>query len=272
MDRTVPAGAAYLLDFIGGIEAPKGYDTIYGNNQNKLPLPITKMTLADVQTEQAEWTKLYKSSAAGRYQFMRNTLSGLIDELNLPLTMRFDANIQDRLGFHLLRRRGYDAFVFGRISKEEFGKRLAQEWASFPVLQATQGAHKYISRGQSFYAGDLLNKSLVRPEAVEVALDGVLERHRANPAAPVVKPPVTKKVAAGAAIGGAVVTGAATSIPAALPSDDPIKSVTDTVSSLQPVVDSVSGIAALGGKVFIFTLVAVTLGFMGYFLYRKFSK
>lgn len=34
MDKTVPAGAALLLDFIGGIEAPRGYDVIYGNNQD----------------------------------------------------------------------------------------------------------------------------------------------------------------------------------------------------------------------------------------------
>ncbi|MDH6229597.1 hypothetical protein M2281_000169 [Mesorhizobium soli] len=43
MDKTVPAGAAMLLGFIGDIEAPKGYGTIYGNNQGKLPKPLTSM-------------------------------------------------------------------------------------------------------------------------------------------------------------------------------------------------------------------------------------
>ncbi|MDG9793142.1 MULTISPECIES: hypothetical protein [Brucella] len=46
MDRTVPAGAALLLDIIGGIEAPRGYVVIYGNNQDKLLKLITQMTLA----------------------------------------------------------------------------------------------------------------------------------------------------------------------------------------------------------------------------------
>ncbi|WP_244629866.1 hypothetical protein [Brucella intermedia] len=40
-DKTVPAGEALLLDFIGGIEASPGYDVIYGNNQDGLPKPIT---------------------------------------------------------------------------------------------------------------------------------------------------------------------------------------------------------------------------------------
>lgn len=33
----VPAGAAILLDFIGGIEAPKGYGTIYGSLRSRSP-------------------------------------------------------------------------------------------------------------------------------------------------------------------------------------------------------------------------------------------
>lgn len=48
MDRTVPTGAAMLLDFIGGIEAPNGYGTIFGNKQSKLSKPLTEMTLDEV--------------------------------------------------------------------------------------------------------------------------------------------------------------------------------------------------------------------------------
>ncbi len=32
MDKIVPQPAAMLLDFIGSKEAPKGYDTVYGDN------------------------------------------------------------------------------------------------------------------------------------------------------------------------------------------------------------------------------------------------
>ena len=171
MDRTVPAGAALLLDFIGDIEAPRGYATIYGNNQHKLKTPLTQMTIGDVVDAQPGWTRAYGSSAAGRYQFMRATLIDLSQELHLRGNQILDANLQDRLAYHLLKRRGYEAFMAGQISRTEFGKRLAQEWASLPVLADTKGQHRAIKRGQSFYAGDGLNKSLVKPEAVEAMLD-----------------------------------------------------------------------------------------------------
>lgn len=173
MDKTVPAGAAMLLDFIGDIEAPKGYGTIYGNNQGKLPIPLTSMTLGEVIAAQASWTKQFKSSAAGRYQFMRATLIDLRKELGLRDGQIFNGDLQDRLGYHLLKCRGYHEFMAGKIGRTEFGKRLAQEWASLPVLAATKGQKRELTRGQSFYAGDGLNKALVAPERVETMLDRV---------------------------------------------------------------------------------------------------
>jgi muramidase (phage lysozyme) len=159
-----------LLDFIGGIEAPKGYGTVYGNNQDKLPKPLTSMTLDEVLKAQSSWTKRFGSSASGRYQFMKATLSGLKKELGLSGTIKLNAQLQDRLGYHLLKRRGYAAFMAGSINTVEFAKQLAMEWASLPVLKATKGQKRQVSRGQSYYAGDGLNKSLVSPEKVEGAL------------------------------------------------------------------------------------------------------
>ncbi|MFU0503998.1 lysozyme family protein [Pseudaminobacter sp. NGMCC 1.201702] len=173
MDKTVPAGAAMLLDFIGDIEAPKGYGTIYANKQHKLTKPLTSMTLGDVVDAQAGWSKNHGSSAAGRYQFMKATLIDLSRELGLRGNQIFDADLQDRLAYHLLKRRGYEAFMGGQISRTEFGKRLAQEWASLPVLAATKGGSRTVKRGQSYYAGDGLNKALVAPETVEALLDRV---------------------------------------------------------------------------------------------------
>lgn len=185
MDRTVPAGAALLLDFIGQTEAPLGYGTVYANKQDKLPKPLTSMTVSEVLAAQPGWTKAFGSSAAGRYQFMKATLEGLLDDPKLGLTraMLFDANLQDRLGYHLLKRRGYAEFMAGQIGLTAFGKSLAQEWASFPVLSATQGQKRKVERGQSYYAGDGLNKALVKPEAVEAAL------FKARAAAGAVPPP-----------------------------------------------------------------------------------
>lgn len=192
MDPTVPVGAARLLDFIRdtevGTEARSGYDVIFGFNQNRLPKPVTSMTIDEVLGSQASWSKRFGSSATGGYQFMRATLAGLKTELRLLGRQILDPNLQDRLGFHLLKRRGYERFVSGQIDRTEFGRRLAQEWASFPVLVATKGAHRQLSRGQSYYAGDGLNKALVPPERVEAILNEVLELAKASAAAPVAKP------------------------------------------------------------------------------------
>ena len=100
----VPAPAKQLLNFIGDIEAPRGYDTIYGNNQNKLPKPLTSMTFGEIVDAQASWTKRFKSSAAGRYQFMRATLQGLAKEFpsDISGTTRFNPDLQDRLGLSYL--------------------------------------------------------------------------------------------------------------------------------------------------------------------------
>lgn len=196
MDKNVPAGAALLLDFIGPTEAPKGYDTIFGNNQGKLPKPLTTMTVDEVIAAGPGWSKAFRSSAAGRYQFMNATLKDLKKELGLRGTQTFDANLQDRLGYHLLLRRGYAAFMDGQISVTEFGKRLAQEWASLPVLAETNGGSRLVKRGQSFYAGDGLNKSLVKPEAVETLLAQVKATPGAAPASvapPAAPTPVTAR-------------------------------------------------------------------------------
>jgi hypothetical protein len=187
MDNTVPAGAAMLLDFIyrtdAGKAPPECYETIFGHRQKHLPTPITKMTIGDLIDAQKNWSSKAwvkrnwgystASSAAGAAQFMKATLIDLSKDLHLRGNQLFDADLQDRLAYHLLKRRGYEAFMAGQISRTEFGKRLAMEWASLPVLAATKGGSRTVKRGQSFYAGDGLNKSLVKPETVEALLDRV---------------------------------------------------------------------------------------------------
>lgn len=184
MDKNVPAGAALLLDFIyrteTGRSSPECYEVIFGHNQDKLPKKLTQMTLDEVEVAQAGWSKQFGSSAAGAAQFMRNTLDApktlqdIEGEMGLTGKEKFTASLQDRMAFHLLKRRGYLEFVEGRLSIAEFAKRLAMEWASFPVLAATKGAKRQLKRGQSYYAGDGVNKALTKPETVEGVLAQVL--------------------------------------------------------------------------------------------------
>jgi muramidase (phage lysozyme) len=265
MDKSVPASASYLLDFIGSIEAPKGYDTIYGNNQGKLSKPITSMTIRELIDAMPSFTKRFGSSASGRYQFMLATLKGLVPELKLDMNQKFTSDLQDRLGFHLLRRRGYDAFIFNKIGAGEFCKRLAMEWASLPVTEDVQGAHMYLKRGQSYYAGDSQNKSLVSPERFYTAVQKAHEM-QSHVDVPTQKKPKLKTIIAGAAIGGAA-GGAVSQKP-----DDALADVTATVEAVKPAVEALSGLAGVSGSVLLFGLgVAVFCG-LGWWLYNKYSR
>lgn len=183
---TVPAPAKRLLDFIGSKEAPKGYDTVFGNRMARMPKPLTTMTVDEV-IAQGKWrTDTFGSSAAGRYQFMRATLASLKQTEGLTGREVMTAALQDRLGYALLRRRGYAKFMAGQLSVAGFGLALAQEWASFPVLAATKGAHRQVKRGQTYYLGDGLNKVLATAGEVEAVLNQI----RAMPAVTVADAPV----------------------------------------------------------------------------------
>ncbi|ACL55603.1 hypothetical protein [Methylobacterium nodulans] len=187
MDRSISPGAAIVLDFIGQTEAPNGYGTIYANGQAKLGIDITTWTLDQVEAEQPAWTRRFGSSACGRYQFMRDTLDkpGTIQDIEgeMGLTGRelFSPDLQDRMAMHLLRRRGWDSFIAGRLTMAGFALSLAKEWASLPVLATTKGRKRTVMRGQSYYAGDGRNRALVSADTVEAMLARALAAERSNP-------------------------------------------------------------------------------------------
>lgn len=185
MHSSIPASAAYLLKFIyntdAGAPPPKCYEIIFGNRQNRLPKPITSMTLNELMSNQRNWSskswvlanwgiKGAASSASGAAQFMRDTLRGIINEMKLTGEEKFTPDLQDLMAYHLLKRRGYLDYMSGKINRTQFALNLAKEWASFPVLAPVQGRHLTLKRGQSYYAGDSVNKALVSPEKVEQVL------------------------------------------------------------------------------------------------------
>lgn len=181
--------ARKLLDFISIPESRGKYDVIYGFRQNRLAKPITQMTLGELIEHQKVWGQQWGSSAAGKYQIIRPTLEGLVRQLNLPLSIKFDEKTQDLMGLTLLEGRGWYSFLKGNISVEKFALNLAKEWASLPVLKDTQGSSGWIKRGQSYYSGDGLNNAHVDADEFE----GFLRELRGE--APVPKPkPVKEKV------------------------------------------------------------------------------
>lgn len=181
MNPKVPKPAAALMDAIASIEAPRGYDTVYGNKMSRMPRPLTSMTMKQV-LDQGKWrTRNFGSSACGRYQFMDATLRTLATEMGLQASDVFSADYQDLLGYHLLKKRGYLKWARGEMSDHSFMIGLAKEWASFPVPYDMQGAHRRVKRGETYYSGDKLNHALIKPDRVETILKTARNMVNVNP-------------------------------------------------------------------------------------------
>lgn len=148
--------------------AASAYDVVWGGIKptDRPQKPLTEMTVGQVLSWQDRIDARYQSEAAGAYQVMEDTLRGL----GLDPEMRFDEKGQDAIAMKLLVRRGWERLLRGEITAGKFGDNLAREWASLPVLSDQKGASREVKRGQSYYAGDGLNKAHAKPEEVEYVI------------------------------------------------------------------------------------------------------
>jgi len=155
--------AAPILDLIGSKESLGNYNAHYGKPEQE-DIRFTEMTVNEIIAWQNGFLGSGSpSSAVGKYQIIRDTLKSLRKPMKLKGTEVFNEQLQDEMAVTLMKRRGYDRFKDGKITREQFANNLAKEWASFPV---TTGDKK----GLSFYDGDGLNKALISPEEVLNAL------------------------------------------------------------------------------------------------------
>lgn len=184
----VPASARILLDLIYRTETGRGppacYETIFGHRERELPQPITSMTIDELLAAQAKWGRNWGSSAAGAPQIIRATMRDLVARMGLSGSEIYDPDMQDRMAFELLKRRGWVSFLAGTQSLTSFGNALAREWASFPVLTDQKRGKRELKRGQSYYDGDGLNSALIKPALVETTLRQVLEAEKTAAHAP----------------------------------------------------------------------------------------
>lgn len=142
------------------------YQVVYGGiaAEDRPAKPLTSMNVAEVLAWQDSIDARYPSEAAGAPQVMEDTLRGLVDAGQIDPDAVFNEATQDHVAKLLMERRGLSKFVVGEISAEDFADNLAREWASLPVVRDQQGANRYVERGQSFYAGDGLNKAHADPD------------------------------------------------------------------------------------------------------------
>jgi hypothetical protein len=150
-----------MLDLIGGLEAPEGYDQYYGGIKHAPPKPLSRMRVSEVLDWQREAARTSVSTAAGRYQFIRPTLQGLVDAGVVSPNARFNGRTQDKLGAHLLRQAGYR----DGVTDPKIANRIAGVWAALPIVDG-DGA------GLSRYHGIAGNRALITPEAYLGVMDG----------------------------------------------------------------------------------------------------
>ncbi|SFX47556.1 hypothetical protein SAMN04244548_01176 [Paracoccus pantotrophus] len=175
-----------VLDLIGRYESRGDYDIVYGGiPKAQRPAKLTAMTIAQV----IDWQRRVvnagaASSAAGKYQIIRKTLEASVAATGMSQSRKFDKAAQDELAMHLLRGRGMQRFLDGLMDADDMALGLAKEWASLPVPRDMKGQSRQVKAGQSYYAGDGLNKAHATVAEVEQALLVARERYRSRVTTP----------------------------------------------------------------------------------------
>ena len=155
---------APVLDLIAGAESRGRYDIVYGG---EILDGVTEQTIAEAAKRAGDRGD-GKNYAVGKYQFIT-----LVDQAKAagldPTKDKFSPANQDKMAIHLIEQKRKVSKDLAKNNPNEAALRLAREWAGLPVLAPTKGAKRDISRGQSYYAGDGVNKSTIGPEKVEAA-------------------------------------------------------------------------------------------------------
>jgi conjugal transfer mating pair stabilization protein TraG len=163
--QTIIPDTAYspLLEIIAKGESSGNYNAYYGNSKNK-KIKFTEMSISKVMKWQERYLqKGSKSSATGRYQILRSTLAGLVQEHNIDTSKLYDEAMQDHLAIKLMERRGSKAYFEKELSRKQFAANLAKEWAALPKITGN-------NPHESYYAHDGLNKSRISIAEVYRAL------------------------------------------------------------------------------------------------------
>ena len=140
-----------ILDLIGGLEAPGGYDTVWHGVRHPPPRPVSQMTIGEVIDWQREAMRTGSAStAAGQYQLIRPTLEALVRNGVISRDELFDAAAQDRLAQHLLRETGYR----GGAWTDHMAETMARIWPSLPRIGGQDA-------GRAIYEGMVGNHALI---------------------------------------------------------------------------------------------------------------
>lgn len=156
-----------ILDFIAWHEAKGNYDVPSVHTRIQPSKPLTDMTVGEVlEWQLANREAGARSTAAGAFQVLYKTLADEVGKGRVTPDEFFTPDVQKRIAMSLLIKRGLREWETGHLSDDEFGTRLAKEWASLPVLHATYRKGRRIEAGQGYYGGVNGNPSNLQGRAV----------------------------------------------------------------------------------------------------------
>jgi hypothetical protein len=162
-----------LLNFIGKAESNNNYNAYFRHANNSNNPELVSKSVNEILAFQDQFVAAGSpSSAAGKYQIIRQTLRRMVQQGKVAGSDPFNQETQDKLAVELMRQRQLNDFLAGTLDRDDFAVKLAMEWASMPVPKAvTRKDGRTVHPGQSYYAGDSLNKALVTVEAFRAAID-----------------------------------------------------------------------------------------------------
>jgi conjugal transfer mating pair stabilization protein TraG len=160
-DSVTQGKVGKVLDLIAGPESGGRYDAVYPGKRRP---EILDMTLDELVADQRERGRFTGSSASGRYQYIRKTLSSVVRQMGLDTSKeKFTPKLQDEIAiFHLRANHGLDRWLSGSMSNEQFLNRLAGTWAGIPK-----------TNGRSAHAGILNNKAGIGAQTALQGLDAI---------------------------------------------------------------------------------------------------
>ena len=136
-----------LLDFIGKYESGGSYNKLVGGKE----IDLQNMTISQVLEYQKNMISSgHESSAAGKYQIIRQTLMGAVQGLGMnPNTTLFSQATQDKLGEYLLNQTGADKYLSGNMSEGQFAKNISGVWAAMPKDASGRGVNDGIGSNKA---------------------------------------------------------------------------------------------------------------------------
>jgi len=154
-------GVSGISKFIAKAETGGRYNAYAGDGGKGDP-NITKMTLSQLRSRYGDY-----NTAVGAYQFMPGTAIGLAKQLGMdPNKTVFTPEVQDKLNQYHLKTMGYDKFIRGEITQQQFGTAIAQQYRALPDPRTGKTyADQYASGNRATVSLDEFNAVLKKEKS-----------------------------------------------------------------------------------------------------------